>query len=63
MEEPKSKYVKNLSLPDLFCRIRFYYWSRNFTLIPFIIKYGKGNSWFSFCQGWNNMYVNRFKLC
>ena len=48
----KEQYQRNLSLNDLlFARAWIYYWCRDFSLLPFIIKYSKGISWMSFVIG------------
>lgn len=52
MEEPKSNYIKNLDIYDLFfAGYGFIIGAGIFTLMPFIIKYSKGNSWLAFVMG------------
>ena len=47
-----EKYTRNLELVDLFfAGFGFIIGAGIFTLIPLIIKYGKGNSWLSFVIG------------
>ena len=47
-----EKYTRNLELIDLFfAGFGFIIGAGIFTLIPLIIKYGKGNSWLSFVIG------------
>lgn len=52
MSNPTNRYVRNLEFSDLFfAGYGFIIGAGIFTLLPFIIKYGKGSSWFSFVLG------------
>ena len=48
----EEKYTRNLELSDLFfAGFGFIIGAGIFTLMPLIIKYGKGSSWLSFVVG------------